>query len=286
MPRATTAFHNRIAILFDFDKTLAPSSFDTLLNSVGLDARPFRDEYIKPLSDEGWDDTLARAHALIRYSRENDLTLTREAVEEAGRNIELYDGVDAMFGRVRDAATAIMPDIEVEFYLLTCGFVGMHRAHPVAEHFDDMWGSEFHYDEDGRVDALKLMITFPEKVRYILQLAKGLGTEGPNAPSDVYREMSDEKWHVPLSQMIYVGDGGSDMPAFDLMNDRGGIGIGVFSAEEVEDWAGYDEMHADRRVENLAPADFSEGSELLESIIDGAESMATLIRLRKRGQGE
>jgi hypothetical protein len=45
-------------------------------------------------------------------------------------------------------------------------------------------------------------------------------------------------------------------------------------------------MHADRRVENLAPADFSEGSELLESIIDGAESMSTLIRLRKRGQGE
>ena len=57
------------------------------------------------------------------------------------------------------------------------------------------------------------MITFPEKVRYTLSLAKGFNPSGPNTPSDVYRENPSEDWHVPLDQIIYVGHGGSDMPA-------------------------------------------------------------------------
>jgi hypothetical protein len=31
---------------------------------------------------------------------------------------------------------------------------------------------------------------------------------------EVYREVSAEAWHLPFSQVIYVGDGSSDMPVF------------------------------------------------------------------------
>jgi hypothetical protein len=38
MPRATTAFHNRLAVVFDFDfdDTLAPDSYETLLDQLGV----------------------------------------------------------------------------------------------------------------------------------------------------------------------------------------------------------------------------------------------------------
>jgi hypothetical protein len=35
-----------------------------------------------------------------------------------------------------------------------------------------------------------------------------------DTPSDVYREVPAEAWHLSFSQVIYVGDGSSDMPAF------------------------------------------------------------------------
>ena len=52
--------------------------------------------------------------------------------------------------------------------------------------------------------------------------------------------------------MIYVGDGASDMPAFALMNQRRGMAIGVYNADTPEQWDGFDKMHSNRRVQNLA----------------------------------
>jgi hypothetical protein len=134
--------------------------------------------------------------------------------------------------------------------------------------------------------ATRAVVTFHEKVRYLLQLAKGLGPHGPNGPDDVFREVPDAKLHVPLSQVVYVGDGKSDMPAFALMQEHGGIALGVVDADRVHDWDGYSSERGERRVQNLAPADYSEGSELLRSLELAVESMAKLAALRKLGAGE
>ncbi len=98
--------------------------------------------------------------------------------------------------------------------------------------------------------------------------------------------MPEEEWHVPLDQVIYVGDGASDMPAFSLMNDHGGIAIGLYKGDTVEEWRGQAHMHAGRRVENLVPVDYSEESELMQSLTLAVESIAKRIALRRLGQGE
>ena len=102
----------------------------------------------------------------------------------------------------------------------------------------------------------------------------------------MYREVPPEEIHIPLSQILYIGDGASDMPAFQLMNENGGIALGVVSANQITDWGGYKAMRRERRVQNLAPADYSEGSELLRSIQFGVESICKLIALRSLGKGE
>jgi hypothetical protein len=169
---------------------------------------------------------------LIEESRSReDFAITHELLREVGRGIEPYEGVPEMFNRVRQWAHDIVPDIEVEFYVLTAGFVDIHRATSIAGDFVHMWGSEFCFDERGEIAFVKQMVTFPEKVRYILQLAKGLGTDGVNAPADVYREVPPEEMHVPLDQIIYVGDGGSDMPVFSLLGEHCGLAIGVYRSE-------------------------------------------------------
>ncbi len=286
MSSATQPLIQRIAIVFDFDETLAPDSFDALLDHGELDPQTFRRERVKPLTDAGWEDILARFHCLIETRRRDDLHINKEFLSEVGRNLPLYDGVPQMFDALREAAHAVLDGIEVEFYLLTAGFVEIPRAMSIASEFTQTWGCEFAYDKEGNIAFPKQIVTHAEKTRYILALAKGIDVGGGNEPEDVYRDVPEAEMHVPLDQMIYVGDGASDMPVFSLLNSDRGIAIGIVNAEETEEWAGYEAMHAGRRVQNLAPADYSEGSELMRSLVLAVESISQQIALRRLGKGE
>lgn len=192
-PNATKAFHNRLAVIFDFDDTLAPVSTHALLKRYGIDPKTFDRKGIQPLRDEGWDEKLAEFYCLIKESKHRpDRPITREFLAEVGRAIEPFEGVPEMFGRVRDCARRQISDIELEFYLLSCGFLDLERAVSFAAAFKQMWGSEFAFNDRGEIEFPKQILTHPEKVRYILQLSKGLGLEGQNRPLDVYRDVPDE----------------------------------------------------------------------------------------------
>jgi hypothetical protein len=287
MVTATKHAYNRIALVFDFDDTLAPDSFRALLESIGLDEEQFRQERIQPLIDAGWESILARFYCLIEESSaRHEGKITADHLAEVGRTLGFFDGVPEMFDRLRDCARAIVPEIEVEFYLLTAGFVEIPRATPIAGEFAQLWGCEFHFDEQGAIAFPKQLVTHPEKVRYLLQLAKGLDADGANSPADVYRSVPEGEWHVPLNQIIYIGDGASDMPVFTFLNERQGLAIGVFKGESVDEWRGVQEMHQGRRVENLAPVAYAEDSELMQSLILAVESLCKGIALRRLSIGE
>ena len=284
---ATRAFHNRIALVFDWDETLGPNSFDFLLESYGVDPAKFRRQQVQPLAKSGWDITLAEMYCLVRESRSRDDRLTRDHFRQVGTRLQTYKGVPQMFGAVRRAARRIVKDIEIEFYLLTCGFLDLHRHAPIANEFTALWGSELYFNDDHEVEFAKQVITFQEKALYMLAMAKGLPAAGPNEPEDVYRHVSEEDMHVPFDQIVYVGDGASDMPTFELMHQHGGLAVGVTKADGGRgDWAGYAHVWEERQVQNLAPADFSRGSELLRSILLCVESIAKKVELRRLGRGE
>lgn len=214
------------------------------------------------------------------------LNLTKEAFEQLSKSFQPFEGVLAMFDHVRKKAQEIVPDIEVEFFLLTCGFLDLLRPMPIFKKFKRAWGCELYFNEQGKPVFVKKAVSHPDKVRYILQIVKGLKDEDIDLPSDVYQEIPKEDWYVPFDQMIYVGDGKSDMPAFSLMRERNGIAIGVVDAEEIDAWHGYESMHTQRKVEDLALADYHENSQLMQSLTLAVESIAKLISLRKLGKGE
>ena len=71
------------------------------------------------------------------------------------------------------------------------------------------------------------------------------------------------------------------------MEDRDGLAIGVVPpGTSVEAWADEMRVHADRRAQNLASADYSEGSELMRSLVLAAEHAAKLAALRRPSAGE
>lgn len=88
-----------------------------------------------------------------------------------------------------------------------------------------------------------------------------------------------------MDQIVYTGDGASDMPVFRLMHRRGGTAIGVFK-ESARNWAGLEQMNAGRRVMNLAEADYRPGSELMRSLELAVRSIVYRTLLKGLSRGE
>jgi phosphoglycolate phosphatase-like HAD superfamily hydrolase len=288
MEKATKPLSKRIAVVFDFDDTLAPDSYHSLLESCGLDYATFKQERVQPLVDAGWDEILAKLYCLIRDSQQrDDVKITRAHLAKLGRDIKFFDGVPEMFARVRNSACDVIPDVEVEFYLLSSGILEIAAATPIADQFTAMWGCQFHYSDDGEISFVKQIISHFEKVRYLLQLSKGMNESGKQAqPQDVYQDVATEQLHVPLNQIIYVGDGSSDMPVFDFLNERQGMALAVFKAQTAAGWSGHRSMHKGQRVQNLAPVDYREDSELMQSLTLATQSICKQIALRELSVGE
>lgn len=286
MTLATKPFSNRIAVVFDFDDTLVPDTVDSLLASYGIDALQFRRQQIQPLIDSGWDKILARFYALIAESQRRDDKITREYIAKFGQELACFDGVPEMFEHLQQRARELNPKVEVEFYLITCGMVEIARHHCIAPHFKAMWGCEFHYGKDGEIQFLKKIVTHTEKTRYLFQLAKGIDQQKDDGQMFVYRDVPQEELHVPLTQVIYVGDGASDIPCFSLLNEEQGTAIGVYKDHTPQEWGQELSMTQSQRVVNLAPADYSQDSELMQSLTLAVESICKQISLRQLSVGE
>jgi hypothetical protein len=191
-----------------------------------------------------------------------------------------------MFDHLQKRAKEINPKVEVEFYLITCGMVEIARHNCIAPYFKAMWGCEFHYGKDSGIEFLKKIVTHTEKTRYLFQLAKGIEHQKNDGQTFIYRDVPAEELHVPLTQVIYVGDGASDIPCFSLLNEENGIAIGLYKDNTPEEWKRELSITQSQQVMNLAPVDYSENSELMQSLTLAVESICKQISLRQLSVGE
>ena len=284
---ATGGFHNRIVIVFDFDRTLSAGSIDALLDTLGVeDRRHWREERLQAMIDDGWDEILAKAHLLARTATEQQCTLDRELVEKVGRGLLPYPGVEETLRELREAGAEAGEGAKVELYVLSSGFVDLIGQAPIAKCFDDVWGSSLHWSENGDLLGVKRTVIHSEKARYLLAMAKGLDLAGANEPQDVHQEKPIQEWHVPLDQMIYVGDGASDIDAFKVMRENGGVAIAVDHSSGGRRWEAAEHMFAGAHVENLAPPDFSAGKEMHRTLKLAVEMIGKRVALRSMAVGE
>ena len=287
--KATQYLHNRIAIAFDFDDTLAPDTFAGLINAFEFDEDTFRKERYEPLKENGWDAIPARFFSLLEgakdKNKDNDTEkrLSQAYLKQYGENIQLFDGVSDLFDRLTQRVRDISPDMELEFYIVSSGLVDIVKNTSIASHFKAIWGCELHFGEDGEAVWIKRIVTNPDKVRYLYYLSKGIDSEPEEDLLFVYQDVPYRDLHVPLDQVIYVGDGTSDLPCFRLINQANGIPIAVYPKGTARDWAQDYDVSASQRVAALAEADYCEGSVLMQALTLAVESIAKKIKIQQLG---
>ncbi|MDP1836751.1 MAG: HAD family hydrolase [Chlamydiales bacterium] len=274
---------NNIAIIFDFDDTLAPDSTTGYLRSQGVDMHKFWKEDVQQLIDQDWDPIPAYLHRMIELSKNGDIPpITAESMKAWAKSITYYPGVLEIFDRLRNYAKKNYPLLNLEFYLISSGVGSILRETSIAHHFQDIWSCDFAFDANGGISFPKRIVSFTDKTRYIFHIAKGIfGERSRGRPFDVNRKIDSHDLRIPSNQMIFVGDGYTDIPCFALIRKGGGIAIGVYDTNNMDKWGRAWGFIEQQRVSNLVPADYSDRSALSNSLIMAVESMARRIELNQ-----
>jgi hypothetical protein len=129
-PSKGLPLQDTIAVVFDFDETLAPDSTSSFLDSLGIDVKGFWTREVQPLLDSGWDPVPAYLYMMIEKSRAGgpDTLITQSQLTAWGKKLRVYEGATRVFDRLKAAATSVDASVSVEFYLVSSGLGEILRA--------------------------------------------------------------------------------------------------------------------------------------------------------------
>lgn len=282
--RVLRALHRRVVFVFDFDETFAPRTTDALLEHLGVDPDEFDRTQVKPLVENGWNQRLAEAAALVELSQSDAGPITDDTFSAVADGLQLYPGVVELFDRLRSAVHDVSPESEVEFYLITAGFVEVPQHTSIAHEFTQILGGRWAFADDGAIRAPKTTLGHYAKVRHLMAIAKGLDSVRSDRDHDIDREIPESEWHVPYEQMIFVGDGDSDLPGFDFMESHSGTAVAVYQAKDQRSWESRADMRRGRQVVALAKSDYSDGSPLLDVLTSAGRRAGLWIEMIATGR--
>ena len=263
-----------IALLYDFDKTLCTQDMQnyTFIPALGMEPGSFWQEANLFGQREEMDSILAYMYMMLKKSRELNVPLTRDFLRQCGRSIDFFPGVQDWFGRVNAHGAAL--GVEVEHYVISSGLREIIEGSAIAEAFTKIYASEFCYDASGAPVWPRLAVNFTAKTQFIYRINKGvLDVADDQKLND---SMPDDDKRVPFTNMIYIGDGLSDVPCMKMMRAYGGQAIAVY---QDANRAGVEKLLRQKRVDFIYPADYREGGTLEATVKDIVQKMAVSHRL-------
>ena len=256
---------NKIAIVYDFDGTLSPDNMQerTIFEDYGLDKDDFWRRSQALTREQGYERTLAYLKLLISdpVFVKQPLNPARLA-ELAKERIRYFAGVETYFDRLnaflKEIPEAVERGVTIEHYVVSSGLMEILSGCTIMPKFRKAYACEFAY-ENGRPVFPKLVINDTNKTQFLFRINKGK----LDLTEDINSHMPDSERPIPFRNMIYIGDGVTDIPSMTLTQKAGGQAIAVFDrelgvSEEVKS------MVRDGRADHFAEADYTDGSLLMK----------------------
>ena len=263
-----------VALLYDFDKTLCTTDMEdySFIPSLGMTPGAFWRIANKFGQENHMDSLLAYMYTMIQECRARGIRLDREYLVECGRAVEMFPGVTDWFARI--SAFGAAQGVEVEHYVLSSGLKEIIEGTGIYDAFKKVYACEFFYDENGEASWPKLDVNFTNKTQFIYRINKGVLDVSDDRTLN--SSMPDNSKRIPFTNMIYVGDGLSDVPCMKMMRSYGGQAIAVYQSANRQ---AVEELLARSRVNFIFPADYRENTALDETVKNMIRQMAVADRL-------
>jgi 2-hydroxy-3-keto-5-methylthiopentenyl-1-phosphate phosphatase len=252
--------------MYDFDKTLCTKDMQEyrFIPDLGIAASDFWSEASTLASGEKMDRILAYMYLMIDKAHAAKKTVKRDDFKRLGAGIEFYDGVADWFGRVNIFGKE--NGASVEHYIISSGLKEIIEGSAIYKEFKEIYACEFHYDEHGVAAWPKNVVNYTTKTQFLFRINKNVLDLSEDDALNKYIPQQERR--VPFRNMIYVGDGLTDVPCMRLVKESGGQSIAVYPAKKRDKKAEAEKLLLDHRVNFIAKADFSQNSELEKIAMD------------------
>jgi len=276
-----------IAIVYDFDGTLTPKPMQdySVLPKLGLDANEFWGEVGKEVKETGAENMLVYMRKLLEKAEQARVDIRRDDYAELASKIKYYSGVDTWFDMLNAYVAEQNPNIKLKHYVVSAGMKEILEGASIRNNFANIYASEYFFDYRGIATFPKLVITDTSKTQYLFRINKGI----ENLSQSINGHMPEASRPVPFSNMIYIGDGLTDVPSMALTRKEGGHTIAVHKDKDNRQKEVCQGLLSAGRVDFIAKADYREGQELhqrtlllLNSIISSIEYNQELYLCKKQ----
>lgn len=258
-----------VALIYDFDGTLAPGNMQEydFIPAVGKSNKEFWHDANSLAEEQDADGILTYMAKMVQEARAAGLSLRREAFQESGRKVKLYNGVKEWFRRIN--AYGAERGLEILHYINSSGLKEIIEGTEIADEFRKIYACSFLYDIDGVAYWPGVAVNYTNKTQFIFKINKGVESVYDSKRVNTYIE--EDKRPVPFKRMIYVGDGTTDIPCMRLVKNFGGHSIAVYNPDQKGARRDMNSLIRDNRVNYVCPADYSVDSEIdvvVKAIID------------------
>lgn len=279
-----------VAIAYDFDGTLAPGNMQerNFIPKIGMNKDDFWKHVNKLCIENQADNILMYMWFMLKKAQAADVKVLKENITQYGKQLKLFPGVDVYrtsqndqvknwFQRISQYGKEC--NIKVEHYIISSGLREMIEGTTIKEEFKKIYASSFYYDHNGVAAWPALAINYTTKTQYLFRINKGILDVHDNQKINDFQPKDERP--VPFSNIIFIGDGETDIPCFRLVRDQGGHSIIVYESSRKGAKSKAIKIIEQQRADFLAPTDYREGKTLdkiVKAIIDKIQTDSDLNR--------
>ncbi len=258
---ARAQFDKRIiALVYDFDGTLCPKPMQeyTFLPKIGEDPVAFWAEVGRVARAEQADGLITYMHLMYKKAKAKGVRIDREELVALGRQVELFPGVVEWFDAIADyVSIRAETGVELRHYLVSSGLKEIIEGTPIYPRFHNVFASEYFF-EAYDLPYPKRVITDTGKTQYLFRINKGIEDLGESINS----HMPEGERPIPFANMVYFGDGDTDVPSMTVMRKSGGHAIAVHPPGKHR--AKCIDLYKAGRIDFFATADYRRSSDLFK----------------------
>ncbi len=267
--------NNIVAIMYDFDKTLCTKDMQeyTFIPKLGMSASEFWGEVNKIRNKEHMDGVLAYMYMMLKKAKELNIPIKETDLEKMGKDIELFPGVKEWFKRINEYGDSL--GLKIEHYVISSGLNEIISGSEISKYFEKIYASEFLYEE-GKAVWPKSAINYTNKTQFIYRINKGILDICDD--DNLNRKMSEEDRRISKNNMIYIGDGLTDVPSMITIKDNGGVSIAVYT-DKSKNLA--KSLLDEERIDYIAEANYNDNSDIDKIIKRVLKMMSLKISLKE-----
>jgi len=282
-----------IAIVYDFDGTLSPQPMQeyTVLPKIGIEPQAFWKQVHEEAIATGSDPMLVYMRLMMEKLYKNDsVKITREDFSAMAEKIQYFPGVESWFPHINAYVKKRgAGKVNVQHYIISAGQKEILEGVSIRKYFKQIYASEYHFNQYGIATFPKLLITDTSKTQFLFRINKGK----ESLSESINDHMPESERPIPFSNMIYIGDGMTDVPSMALSKKSGGHAIAVFNPKIAKTKETCVRLLEAGRVDFIAPADYRNTSKLaarvellLDSVIAGVAYAAEVAACKAENKAE